>query len=170
MEALSENTYICDKKMMREFYRKYSVGPTPIISIVTAVLMVIELPALVVGIMLRRDVWLLAVMYLVFILVQFFPRLFTWANLRNAKKQNDGVMPQTRVVFTDENIQMFEGMVHLTVEYRKITKAIRLKHSYALMTGKRTAVLIKPDRFTKGSLEELRRFLGEKCPGIQFAE
>lgn len=170
MEALFEITYICDKKMMREFYRKYSVGPTPIISIVTAVLMLIELPALVVGIMLRRDVWMLAVMYLVFILVQFFPRLFTWANLRNAKKQNDGVMPETRVVFTDENIQMFEGMVHLTVEYRKITKAIRLKHSYALMTGKRTAVLIKPECFTQGSLEELRRFLGEKCPGIQIAE
>ena len=170
MEVLLENTYICDKKMMREFYRKYSVGPTPIISIVTAVLMLIELPALVVGIMLRRDVWMLAVMYLVFIVIQFFPRLFTWANLRNAKKQNDGVMPETRVVFTEENIQMFEGMVHLTVEYRKITKAIRLKHSYALMTGKRTAVLIKPDGFTQGSLEELRRFLGEKCPGIQIAE
>ena len=79
-------------------------------------------------------------------------------------------MPETRVVFSDENIQMFEGMVHLTVEYRKITRAIRLKHSYALMTGKRTAVLIKPDGFTRGSLEELRRFLGEKCPGIQIAE
>ena len=156
--------------MMREFYRKYSVGPTPIISIVTTVLMLHELPALEVGIMLRRDVWMLAVMYLVFIVIQFFPRLFTWANLRNAKKQNDGVMPEPRVVFTDENIQMFEGMVHLTVEYRKITKAIRLKHSYALMTGKRTAVLIKPECFTQGSLEELRRFLGEKCPGIQIAE
>ena len=170
MEALLENTYICDKKMMREFYRKYSVGPTPIISIVTAVLMLIELPALVVGIMLRRDVWMLAVMYLVFILVQFFPRLFTWANLRNAKKQNDGVMPETRVAFTDENIQMFEGMVHLTVEYRKNTRGVRLKHSYALMTGKRTAVLIKDDAFTKGSLEELRSFLAQKCPGIAFAE
>ena len=170
MEALLENTYICDKKMMREFYRKYSVGPTPIISIVTAVLMVIELPALVVGIMLRRDVWMLAVMYLVFILVQFFPNLFAWSSLRNARKQNDGVMPETRVVFTGEDIQMFEGMVHLTVEYRKITRGVRLKHSYALMTGKRTAVLIKDDAFTKGSLEELRSFLAQKCPGIAFAE
>ena len=80
------------------------------------------------------------------------------------------MIPETRVVFTDENIQMFEGMVHLTVEYRKLTKGIRLKHSYALMTGKRTAVLIQPDGFTKGSLAELRAFLGEKCPGIQIAE
>jgi hypothetical protein len=170
MEILFENTYLSDKKMMREFFRKYSVGPRPVISIITCILMVIYLPVLVVGIMLRRDVWMMAVMYLVLIVIQFFPRLFAWSSMRNAKKQNDGVMPETRVVFTDENIQMFEGMVHLTIEYRKITRAIRLKHSYALMTGKRSAVLIKPDCFTRGSLEELRRFLGEKCPGIQIAE
>ena len=170
METLFENTYLSDKKMMREFFRKYSVGPRPVISIITCILMVIYLPVLVVGIMLRRDVWLMAVMYLVLIVIQFFPRLFAWSSMRNAKKQNDGVMPETRVVFTDENIQMFEGMVHLTIEYRKITRAIRLKHSYALMTGKRSALLIKPDCFTRGSLEELRRFLGEKCPGIQIAE
>ena len=170
MEILFENTYLSDKKMMREFFRKYSVGPRPVISIITCILMVIYLPVLVVGILLRRDVWMMAVMYLVLIVIQFFPRLFAWSSMRNAKKQNDGVMPETRVVFTDENIQMFEGMVHLTIEYRKITRAIRLKHSYALMTGKRSAVLIKPDCFTRGSLEELRRFLGEKCPGIQIAE
>ena len=170
METLFENTFISDKKMMREFFRKYSIGPRRVISIITCALMLLYAPVLVVGIKLRRDVWLLTVMYLVFILIQFFPRLFAWSSLRNAKKQNDGVMPETRVVFTEENIQIFEGMVHLTVEYRKITKAIRLKHSYALMTGKRTAVLIKPDCFTEGSLGELRRFLGEKCPGIQIAE
>ena len=170
MEILFENVYVSDKKMMREFFRKYSVGPRPVISIITGILMLIELPALVVGIMLRQDVWLLATMYLVLIVVQFFPNLFAWSSLRNARKQNDGVMPETRVVFTGEDIQMFEGMVHLTVEYRKITRGVRLKHSYALMTGKRTAVLIKDDAFTKGSLEELRSFLAQKCPGIAFAE
>ena len=170
MEILFENVYVSDKKMMREFFRKYSVGPRPVISIITGILMLIELPALVVGIMLRQEVWLLATMYLVLIVVQFFPNLFAWSSQRNARKQNDGVMPETRVVFTEENIQMFEGMVHLTVEYRKITKGIRLKHSYALMTGKRTAVLIKPECFTKGSLEELRSFLARKCPRIPFAE
>ena len=170
METLFENTYISDKKMMREFFRKYSIGPRPVISIITGILMLIELPVLVVGILLREDVWLLASMYLVLILVQFFPNFFAWSSLRNAKKQNDGVMPETRVVFTEENIQMFEGMVHLTVEYRKITRCIRLKHSYALMTGKRNAVLIRPEYFTTGTFEELRRFIGEKCPGIQIAE
>ena len=170
MDTLFENVYISDKKMMREFFRKYSVGPRPVISIITGIVMLIELPALVVGMILRQDVWLLATMYLVLIVVQFFPNLFAWSSLRNARKQNDGVMPETRVVFTGENIQMFEGMVHLTVEYRRITRGVRLKHSYALMTGKRTAVLIKDDAFTKGNLEELRGFLAQKCPGIPFAE
>ena len=170
MEILFENTYITDKHMMREFFRKYSIGLRPVISIITTILMVIYAPVLVVGVKLGRDVWLLAAMYLVFITLQFFPRLFAWSSLRNTKKQNDGLMPETRVVFTEENIQMFEGMVHLTVEYRKITKAIRLKHSYALMTGKRTAVLLKPDRFTKGSFDAFRGFLAQKCPGISIAE
>ena len=170
MDTLFENVYISDKKMMREFFRKYSVGPRPVISIITGILMLIYLPVLVVGILLRRDMWMLAAMYLVLILVQFFPNLFAWSSLRNARKQNDGVMPETRVAFSDENIQMFEGMVHLTVEYRRITKGIRLKHSYALMTGKRTAVLIQEDAFTVGSLPELRSFLAQKCPGIPFAE
>ena len=127
MDILFENVYVSDKRVLREFFRKYSVGPRPVISIITGILMVIYLPVLLVGIMLRRDVWLMAAMYLVLILVQFFPSLFAWSSLRNAKKQNDGVIPETRVVFTDENIQMFEGMVHLTVEYRKLTKGIRLK-------------------------------------------
>ena len=170
METLFENVYVSDEKMMREFFRKYSVGPRPVISIITGILMLIELPALVVGIILREDVWLLATMYLVLILVQFFPRLFAWASLRNMRKQNDGMIPETKVVFTEENIQMFEGMVHLTIEYRRITRCVRLKHSYALMTGKRNALLLKPDGFTVGSLEELRTFLGEKCPEIKIAE
>ena len=170
MEALFENVYISNRKMLREFLRKYVVGPRPIISIVTIILMVIELPALVVGIMLRENVWFLVTMYFVLIAVQFFPNLLAWSSLRSLKKQNGGVIPETKVLFSDESIQMFEGMVHLTIEYRRITRCVRLKHSYALMTGKRNALLLKPDGFTVGSLEELRSFLGEKCPEIKIAE
>ena len=170
METLFENTYISDKKMMQEFFRKYSLGPRPILTIITGILMLICMPTLIVGILLRRDVWLLGTMFVVWILAQFMPNFAAWSSLRNAKKQNDGVLPESRVVFTEENIQMFEGMVHLTIDYRKIVKTIRLKHSYALMTGKRNAVLIKPDAFTKGMFEQFRAFLGEKCPGIQIVE
>jgi hypothetical protein len=76
MEILFENTFFSDKYMMREFFRKYSIGPRPVISIITCALMLLYSPVLIVGMMLRRDVWLLAVMYLVFMIVQFFPRIF----------------------------------------------------------------------------------------------
>ena len=63
MDILFENVYVSDKRVLREFFRKYSVGPRPVISIITGILMVIYLPVLLVGIMLRRDVWLMAAMY-----------------------------------------------------------------------------------------------------------
>ena len=170
METRFENRYICDKRLLREFARKYSVGPTPLTTAITTPIVVLCLPVLVKGAMDGMELSIIPVAYLVMILIQFLPRLYAWSMIRNTKKQNDGILPETRVVFSEENIQMFEGMVHLTIEYRKITKGIRLKHSYALMTGKRNAVLIKPDAFTKGSFKEFRAFLAEKCPGISIAE
>lgn len=170
MDILFENTYISDRRMMQEFFRKYSIGPRPVTTVITGVLMLLCLPTLAVGLMLRENVWPLGTVYVMWIAMQFMPNLFAWSGLRNARKQNDGVMPESRVVFTEENIQIFEGGVHLTVEYRKIVKTVRLKHSYAVMTGKRTAVLIRDDCFTKGSFAEFRAFLAQKCPGIQVSE
>ena len=170
METRFENRYICDKKLLREFARKYSVGPRPISAVITVVLMVLTLPVFVMSIRYGEDVSMLVVAYMTITLVQFLPRLYAWSMIRNTKKQNDGVLPETRVVFSEENIQMFEGMVHLTIEYRKIQKAVRLKNGYALFNGKRTAVLLKPEGFTEGTFEEFKVFLREKCPGIKIAE
>ena len=170
MEKRFENRYICDKKLLREFARKYSVGPRPISAVITVVLMVLTLPVFVMSIRYGEDVSMLVVGYLTLTLVQFLPRLYAWVMIRNTKKQNDGILPETRVVFSDENIQMFEGMVHLTIEYRKIRKAVRLKNGYALFNGKRTAVLLKIEGFTEGNFEDFKVFLREKCPGIKIAE
>lgn len=170
METRFENRYFCDKKLLREFARKYSVGPRPVATVITMVLMVLSLPVLVLSIRLGDDVTMMAIAYLAMLLVQFLPRYYAWSMIRNTKKQNDGILPETRVVFSEENIQMFEGMVHLTIEYRKIRKAVRLKNGYALFNGKRTAVLLKPDGFTEGSFDDFKFFLREKCPGIKIAE
>ena len=69
-----------------------------------------------------------------------------------------------------DTIEMHEGMVHLTIEYRKIVRTIRLKHSYMLMLGKRNGVMLEPNAFTKGSFEEFKQFLRTKCPGILVVE
>ena len=170
MEMRFENRYICDKKLLREFARKYSVGPTPLTTAITAPIMVLCLPVLIKAAMEGAGLSIIPVAYLVMILIQFLPRFYAWSMIRNTKKLNDGVLPETRVVFSEENIQMFEGMVHLTIEYRKIRKGVRLKNGYALFNGKRSAVLLKPENFREGSFRDFLDFIREKCPGIKIAE
>lgn len=170
MDIRFENCYVCDRKLLAEFGRKHSVGPTPLSTAVTVVLMVLGLPLLYIGGVRGSEFGMLWCCYLVMILVQFLPQYYAWSVLRNTRKQNDGVMPQTRVVYSDENIQMFEGMVHLTIEYRKIVKTVRLKNGYALMTGKRTAVLVKPEEFTVGDFQSFKGFIREKCPNVKVVE
>ena len=170
METRFENRYFCDKKLLREFARKYSVGPRPVATVITMVVMVLSLPVLVLSIRLGDDVTMMAIAYLAMLLVQFLPRYYAWSIIRNTKKLNDGVLPETRVVFSEENIQMFEGMVHLTIEYRKIRKGVRLKNGYALFNGKRSAVLLKPENFREGSFRDFLDFIREKCPDIKIAE
>ena len=60
--------------------------------------------------------------------------------------------------------------MHLTVEYRKICKVVRLKHSYVLMIGKRNGVMLDPNGFTKGNFEDFKRFLQEKRPDLTVPE
>ena len=170
MEPIFENRYFTDKKMIREFARKYSVGPSPLASAILLPFVALHLLFLFTVDTGRPQDWYLLLCCGIIIVLQFFPRIYAASLISGMKKQNDGVLPETVVAFGEENIQMFEGMMHLTIEYRKITKALRLKHSYALFNGKRTAVLIKPDGFTKGSFEEFKTFLREKCPDIKIEE
>ena len=108
-------------------------------------------------------------MGVVFGSLYFLPDYYSWLTLRNTKKQNDGELPETKIVFGD-TIEMFEGMVHLTIEYRKIEKVVRLRNSYVLMNGKRTGILIDPDGFTMGTFEEFKQFLRTKRPDLKVPE
>jgi transcriptional regulator with XRE-family HTH domain len=74
------------------------------------------------------------------------------------------------VIAFGETIEIHEGMVHLTIEYRKSVREVRLKHSYMLMLGKHNGVLIDPNGFTKGSFEEFKGFLREKRPDLTIPE
>ena len=111
----------------------------------------------------------LSFMGVVFASLYFLPDYYAWLTLRNTKKQNDGALPETVVVFGD-TIEMFEGMVHLTIEYRKIEKVVRLNNSYVLMNGKRTGVILDPNGFTKGTFSEFKQFLHEKRPDLKIPE
>jgi len=169
MEAQFEVRYYSTHNMMAEFARKYSVGPRWPIVIVFWVLYLFVLIPCIVAAELNDKLFLLIVLGVSMLAVDFMPHFYAWSALRNGKKQNDGVLPETIITFGDV-IELHEGMVHLTIEYRKIVRVIRLKHSYMLMLGKRNGVMLRTDRFTKGTFEEFKQFLKEKRPDLVLAE
>ena len=79
METRFENRYFCDKKLLREFARKYSVGPTPLTTAITTPIVVLCLPVLVKGALDGMELSVIPVAYLVLILIQFLPRLYAWS-------------------------------------------------------------------------------------------
>ena len=156
MEPFFEVRYYCNYKMMVEFARKISIGPRPPILIVFwafyAVLLAFVMQNGIIGNVGHSMLIISA-----------------WNALKHSKKQNDGAIPETVITFGDI-IEMDEGMVHLTIEYRKIVRTIRLKHSYMLMMGSRNGVMIDLNCFTKGTFKEFKQFLREKCPNVSVVE
>ena len=169
MEPAFENRYYSNHRMLTEFFRKYTVGPRP--------LTVILCCGIFLFFVIRSYVWgilpemlpTLAFMGVMYSVLYFLPDFYAWSSHRQGKKQNDGVMPETVIAFGD-TIELREGMVHITVEYRKIVRVIRLKHSYVLMIGKRNGVLLDPNGFTKGTFFEFKSFLREKRPDRNIPE
>ena len=169
METSFEVKYYENHKMIAEFARKHSIGPRPPVllgfGVFYFVFLVLSIQR---GVLCERG-YMLLVLGICMLVFAFLPHLYAWSLIKNAKKQNDGVLPQT-IVFFGDTIEMHEGMVHLTIEYRKIVRTIRLQNSYMLMLGKRNGVMLDPNGFTKGSFEEFKQFLRTKCPGITVVE
>lgn len=169
METSFENRYYANHKMLAEFSRKYGVGPRPVaVCIVVAIYAYFIAKSWWHGILLEMLPMLLF-MGVVFGSLYFLPDFYAWCSFRNVKKQNDGVLPETVVTFAD-TIEIHEGMVHITIEYRKIQKVVRLKHSYVLMNSKRSGIMLCEDGFTKGNFSEFKQFLREKCPDLKIPE
>ena len=169
MEPLFEMRYYANQKTLTEFYRKHGTGPRiPMLVIMALVFVFFVLRSIWWGIFLEM-VPMLLFMALMFTLIGFMPDCFTWNLLRQVKKQNDGQIPET-VVTLGDCIELHEGMVHYTIEYRKIVKVVSLKHSYVLMMGKRNGIILDPQGFTKGTFSEFKEFLREKCPDLKIPE
>ena len=170
MEPVFENRYYTTHKMLAEFARKYSIGPrVPMMVIFWVMYGFVAIPALVASETFSEISPTLVVMGVVMLTVSFMPQWYTWMTMRGIKKQNDGQQPETVITF-GETIELHEGMVHLTIEYRKIVRVLRLKHSYMLMMGKRNGVMLDPNGFTQGTFAEFKQFLRTKCPDLTISE
>lgn len=169
MEPQFEIRYTANKKMLREFYRKFGSGPRYPTAVVMALVFVgltlYSAYARILADMLPD----LAIFGTVFLAIFFLPWYIAWNAIRVTKKSNDGVMPETRIT-VGKTIEMDEGMVHLSLEYRKLLRVVHLKHSYVLMLGKRNGLIIDPNGFTKGTFTEFKQFLREKRPDLNIPE
>ena len=169
MEKQFEVRYLGSFQMMLEFYKKSLLVVRVIQAIVCTSLWLYY-----VGVSIRDGILFfmfpaLLLMGLLFVLLWFMPHGITWLTLYRAKKQYEGIVPETVVTFADM-IQMSEGMVQITVEYRKIVRVERWKHSYMLMTGKRNGIMLDPNGFTQGTFEEFKQFLREKRPDLTIPD
>ena len=169
MEPRFENRYFSQPKMLAEFARKYSMGPSwP--ALIAFWISYVVLLAVAIWASLSTTSFVLIIGFGIGMLyVAFLPQIFVKSSFRNAKKQNDGVLPETVTTFGD-TIEIHEGMLHMSIEYRKIVKVLHLKHSYMLMLGKRNGVMLDPNGFTKGTFEEFKQFLREMRPDLKVPE
>ena len=99
--------------------------------------------------------------------VWFTPHLIVWLAMRTVKKENNGNIPQAVVTVDEEAIRVREDMTEIVVPYERITKAVRLKHSY-LLSAAPASVLLDMTGFAKGTPEEFAGFLRQKRPDLKI--
>ena len=169
MEPQFASRFYRSHRMMAEFYRKIGTGPRyPVVALGAAVVCGLALYSAYYGVLAETASMLLYLMIFE-VAVFFMPHWVTWLNLRQAKKLNDGILPET-VVTAGDFVELDEGMTHITVEYRKIRRVVHLRHSYVLMIGRRNGVILDPNTFTKGTFAEFKQFFREKRPDLTIPE
>lgn len=164
MEPLFVNRYTGTYKMLVEFGRKHAIGPRYWTFVLIPFIVAIGL-----WYGLAEGAWGMTAAWSVFLLIYFMPHYYAWSVLRNSKRLNDGLTPEAVISFGD-TIELEEGVSRITVHYHSITRVLRLKHSYMLMTSRRTGVMLRTDGFTKGTFHEFKQFLREKRPDLNIPD
>ena len=170
MESQFEIRYTVSKNMLREFYRKFGSGPRyPTVVMMAVVFTGLTLYSVCAGVL--TDVLpVLVGCGVVFLAIFFLPWYIAWNTMRASKRSNDGVMPETKVTVGEDSVDMDEGFVHLSLEYRKFCRVVHLKHSYVLMMGRRNGLMIDPDGFTKGTFAEFKQHLRSTRPDLTIPD
>lgn len=77
---------------------------------------------------------------------------------------HNGIIPESNIQFTEDNITIKEGKTLMEFEYNQIKNIKEYKSIYALMLGKRNGILLRKDHFTIGTFEEFKKFINNKYP------
>ena len=81
----------------------------------------------------------------------------------------DGEIPASYIRFGDQ-IFVEDGDSTSNLEYRKIEKVIVMKHGLFLRYAEKAYLCVEPQGFTKGTFEEFKQFLREKCPNAKISD
>ena len=114
--------------------------------------------------------WLLAAVSLALAVYQF---LRPYCKEKNRAKDYfafyDGENTPARVRFGDIiRIEDHSAVMHM--DYGQIRQAIALKHGLFLRYQENAYLAIDPNCFTKGTFEEFKQFLREKCPDLTIPD
>lgn len=166
MEYRFENVRSYDKKTLLEYQYKVGCRWSIIWGIVSFLLMLIYIA------MAQSDPydWIMVVTCIGLMIHYFtWPYRFVHKNEKNALEYYNGKIPE---VYTrmGEQIAVEDVDSTFTLDYSKIERVISLKHGYYLRYAKKSALLIDPKGFTKGTFQEFKVFLREKRPDLKIPE
>lgn len=101
--------------------------------------------------------------FLIAFLASLLYEPLTYRQMKKAELQlHNGKKCETIVSFADK-VRMTEGAISMEFEYAQIAELYLLPRVIVLVLGKNQAILLKPDGFTKGSMEAFLPFIRERC-------
>ena len=167
METLFENRYTVNLRMLRSFSRGASFSQKFFFRFSLVGMAVCALALVYCLLFLPGDYNAMvspAVSFLLCLMLFFFPSLTAQIVYRNTKKLHGGIVPETVVQFSNDEISMTEGTLSVRFQYRQITKIRETGNLYVLMLGKDSGIILEKNSFTIGNFEAFRSFRPEKCP------
>ena len=163
-----ENRYYEDEKMTEVYVRRILCGRVRRYGLACTVLGTVMLAVYMVE---QNYIWIGidAAALIVSVAVMLLTPVYTLRQMREHERRiHNGKQVETVITFGDK-IQVVEGSLALAVEYSQIMKVYDWEKMYVLMISRQNVIIIHPDGFVKGSLDEFRGFIKDKCVNAKVA-
>ena len=163
-----ENRYYEDEKMTEVYVRRILCGRVRRYGLACTVLGTVMLAVYMVE---QNYIWIGidAAALIVSVAMMLLTPVYTLRQMREHERRiHNGKQVETVITFGDK-IQVVEGSLALAVEYSQIMKVYDWEKMYVLMISRQNGIIIHPDGFVKGSLDEFRGFIKDKCVNAKVA-
>ena len=167
METLFENRYTVNLRMLRSFSRGASFSQKFFFRFSLVGMAVCALALVYCLLFLPGDYNAMvspAISFLLCLMLFFFPSLTAQIIYRNTKKLHGGIVPETVVQFSNDEISMTEGTLSVRFQYRQITKIRETGNLYVLMLGKDSGIILEKTPLPSGILRRFALFFPKNVP------